>query len=176
MKKEKKETTIDVGGRLCGKDDVIELKKQCYFLSEENSCLKEIIGSLNRQIGGYKTANGNYKKQVAELKERVGHYKALDLEGDHLYEDKIAELDNAKKEIMRLQSVRNDVVPKKDYDELAEKLERKNAFIEQLQEKAQNLMIDNSKLQCKVNTNESVINEMEKTIEELRKPWWKKIF
>lgn len=176
MKKEKKETTIDDGGRLYGKDDVIELKKQCHFLSEENSCLKEIIGSLNRQIGGYKQSNANYKKQVAELKERVGHYKALDLEGDHLYEDKISELDNAKKEIMRLQSVRNDVVPKKDYDELAEKLERKNAFIEQLQEKAQNLMIDNSKLQGKVNTNESVINELEKTIEELRKPWWKKIF
>ena len=59
--------------------------------------LLEEIKSLKRKIGGYQTSNENYRKQVAELKERVEHYKALDLEGDQLYEKKIAELEEAKK-------------------------------------------------------------------------------
>ena len=98
------------------------------------------------------------------------------MEGDHLYEDKIAELDNAKEEIELLKAVRKDVVPKKDYDELVEKLESKNAFIGQLQEKVQGLMIDNSKLQCTISMNESITQELEEAVEELSKPWWKKIF
>lgn len=142
---------------------------------DNEELIKENI-SLKRHLGGYKTSNDNYKKQVEELKARVEHYKALDLEGDHLYEDKIAELDEAKKEIMRLQSMRNDVVPKKDYDELAKKLESKNSFIEQLQEKVQELRIDNFKLQEAIDVKEDYIKELEDNIEELSKPWWKRLF
>ena len=156
--------------------EIGEMEKTIQTIKGDNEALIMENLSLKRHLCGYKTSNNNYKKQVEELKARVAHYKALDLEGDHLYEDKIAELDDAMKEIERLKAVRDDVVPKKDYDELAEKLESKNAFIEQLQEKAQNLMIDNSKLQGTVNMNESLINELEETIDELSKPWWKKIF
>ena len=163
MKQKEKKFNVDE----C--NDVGILKGRIMFLESNMGC-------LSHQIGGYKTTNENYRKKVAELKERIEHYKELDLEGDHLYEDKIAELDNARKEIMRLQSVRNDVVPKKDYDELVEKIESKNAFIDQLQEKVQSLMIDNSKLQGTVSMNESVIKGLEETVDELSKPWWKKIF
>jgi DNA repair exonuclease SbcCD ATPase subunit len=171
-----KEIVIEYGGRSYGKAAIQDLLQRVDAMRTSGEEMGKEIASLKRQIGGLKTSNANYRKQVEQLKGLVEHYKALDLEGDHLYEDKIAELDNAKKEIMRLQSVRNDVVPKKNYDELAEKLEIKNAFIEQLQEKAQNLMIDNSKLQDTVNMKESVISELEETIDELSKPWWKKIF
>lgn len=142
---------------------------------DNEELIKENI-SLKRHLGGYKTSNDNYKKQVEELKARVEHYKALDLEGDGLYEAKIAELDEAKKEIMRLQSMRNDVVPKKDYEELVEKIESKNTFIEQLQERVQELMIDNSKLKESIDTKEDYIKELEDNIEELSKPWWKRLF
>ena len=155
---------------------ISDMEKTIQTIKGDNEeLIKENI-SLKRHLGGYKTSNDNYKKQVAELKERIEHYKALDLEGDHLYEDKIAELDNAKKEIERLKAVRNDVVPKKDYDEIVEKIESKNSFIEQLQEKVQGLMIDNSKLQSTVSMNESVIRELEEAVDELSKPWWKRIF
>lgn len=138
----------------------------------------EEITSLKRQIGGYKTANENYKKQVAELKERVEHYKALDLEGDRLYEDKIAELDDAKAEIERLRNMeeKENTVPKRDYDELEKSVEKKKAFIEQLQERVQELMIERSNLQRLVKTRDDAIKELEDTVDELSKPWWKKIF
>lgn len=126
--------------------------------------------ALCADLEHYKKVAAGLKGRNKQLSERVAHYKALDLEGDHLYEDKISELDNARKEIMRLQSVRNDVVPKKDYDELVEKIESKNSFIDQLQEKVQSLMIDNSNLQGTVSMNESVIKELEKTVDELSKP------
>lgn len=156
--------------------EISDMEKTIQTIKGDNEKLIKENISLKRHLGGYKTSNDNYKKQVAELKERIEHYKALDLEGDYLYEDKIAELDNAKKEIERLKAVRNDVVPKKDYDELVEKLESKNSFIGQLQEKVQGLMIDNSKLQCTISMNESITKELEEAVEELSKPWWKRIF
>lgn len=156
--------------------EISDMEKTIQTIKGDNEeLIKENI-SLKCHLGGYKTSNDNYKKQVEELKARVEHYKALDLEGDHLYEEKIAELDEAKKEIMRLQSMRNDVVPKKDYDELVEKIESKNTFIEQLQEKVQELMIDNFKLQEAIDVKEDYIKELEDNIEELSKPWWKRLF
>lgn len=156
--------------------EISDMEKTIQTIKGENEeLIKENI-SLKRHLGGYKTSNDNYKKQVEELKERLERYKYLDLEGDHLYEAKIAELDEAKKEIVRLQSMRNDVVPKKDYDELVEKLERKNGFIEQLQDKVQELMIDNSKLQESIDMKDDYIKELEDNIEELSKPWWKRLF
>ena len=150
-------------------EKIKDLEQRLAMVDADNSALCTELEHWKKVAAGLKGRN----KQLAE---RVAHYKALDLEGDHLYEDKIAELDNARKEIMRLQSVRNDVVPKKDYDELVEKIESKNSFIDQLQEKVQSLMIDNSNLQGTVNMNESVIKGLEETVDELSKPWWKKIF
>ena len=150
-------------------EKIKDLEERIALMDASDSALCADLEHWKKVAAGLKGRN----KQLAE---RVAHYKALDLEGDHLYEDKIAELDEAKKEIMRLQSVRNDVVPKKDYDELAEKLESKNAFVEQLQEKVHGLMVDNSELQVTVNMNKGVIKELEETICELSTPWWRKIF
>lgn len=154
----------------------VEIQSIIQTLKDDNVALMKENASLKRQIGGYKTANENYKKQVAELKERVEHYKALDLEGDRLYEDKIAELDDVKAEIERLRNAEENTVPKKDYDELSKSIEKKRAFIEQLQERVQALMIERSNLQCLVKTRDDAIEELEDTVDELSKPWWKKIF
>ena len=157
-------------------DKLKEMRGIIQTLKDDNVVLMKENASLKRQIGGYKTANENYKKQVAELKGCVGHYKALDLEGDHFYEDKIAELDEAKKEIERLKAVRNDVVPKKDYEELEKTLESKKVFIEQLQEKAHSLLVEKAGLERSLSMKEDVINDLKNEIIELSKPWWKKLF
>ena len=157
-------------------DKLKEMQGIIQTLKDDNVSLMKENASLKRQIGGYKTANENYKKQVAELKGRVGHYKALDLEGDHLYEDKIAELDDARKEIERLKAVRNDVVPKKDYDELEKTLESKKVFIERLQERVQTLSLEKATLESTITLHEGVIKDLEHVIDELSKPWWKKVF
>lgn len=150
-------------------EKIKDLEQRLAMVDADNSALCTELEHWKKVAAGLKGRN-------KQLTERIAHYKELDLEGDNLYEDKIAELDNARKEIMRLQSVRNDVVPKKDYDELVEKIESKISFIDQLQEKVQSLMIDNSNLQGTVNMNESVIKGLEETVDELSKPWWKKIF
>lgn len=59
----------------------------------------EEIVSLKRQIGGLKTSNANYRKQVEKLNGLVEHYKALDIEGDELYEKKIAECEELQKQL-----------------------------------------------------------------------------
>jgi predicted nuclease with TOPRIM domain len=75
-----------------------------------------------------------------------------------------------------LRNVEENTVPKKDYDELEKSVEKKKAFIEQLQERVQELMIERSNLQCSVKSKNNIIEELEETIDELSKPWWKKIF
>ena len=150
-------------------EKIKDLEQRLAMVDADNSALCTDLEHWKKVAAGLKGRN-------KQLSERLKHYKELDLDGDHLYEDKISELDNAKKEIIRLQSVSNDVVPKKDYDELVEKIEIKNTFIDQLQEKVKSLTIDNSNLQGTVSMNESVINELEETVDELSKPWWKKMF
>jgi chromosome segregation ATPase len=154
----------------------VEMQSIIQTLKDDNVALMKENASLKRQIGGYKTANENYKKQVAELKGRVGHYKALDLEGDHLYEDKIAELDDARKEIERLKAVRNNVVPKKDYEELEKTLESKKVFIERLQERVQTLSLEKATLESTISLQDGIIKDLEGEIEQMSKPWWKRLF
>ena len=132
--------------------------------------------ALAVELAHYKKVAAGLKGRNKQLAEQVEHYKNLDLEGDHLYEDKIAELDDARKEIERLKAVRNDVVPKKDYEELEKTLESKKAFIEQLQEKAHALLVEKAGLESSLSIKEDVINDLKNEIIELSKPWWEKLF
>lgn len=59
---------------------ISDMEKTIQTIKGDNEELIKENLSLKRHLGGYKTSNDNYKKQVAELKERVEHYKALDLE------------------------------------------------------------------------------------------------
>lgn len=153
-----------------------EMEKTIQTIKGDNEALIMENLSLKRHLCGYKTSNNNYKKQVEELKARVAHYKELDLEGDHLYEDKIAELDGAKKEIHYLRQERNDVVPKKDYEELEKTLERKKVFIEQLQERVQALSMEKATLESTISLQEGIVKDLEHEIDELSKPWWRRLF
>lgn len=180
MKNEKKETTIGVGGRLYGKDDIIELKKQCCILSDENSSLKERICSLNRQIGGYKQSNANYKKAVSDRDRANSRNKEA-------YDKKIIELEaryNDELEQFKKKHLAefNDYKRQRD-NELSTAVKQHEKVVAEKQKVADGLSQQVQELACKNRELESMalsdkeyINEMEITIEELRKPWWKKIF
>ena len=146
-----------------------DLEQRLALMDADNSALAVELAHYKKVAAGLKGRN----KQLAE---QVEHYKNLDLEGDRLYEDKIAELDDARKEIERLKAVRNDVVPKKDYDELEKTLERKKVFIEQLQERVQTISIEKATLEGTISLQDGIIKDLEGEIEQMSKPWWKRLF
>ena len=76
----------------------IEEKRKMEILRNDNESLAKTIDSLKRQIGGYKSSNNALRAKNEELKKRVEHYKKLDLESDELYEGKIAECEELRKE------------------------------------------------------------------------------
>jgi len=150
-------------------EKIKDLEERIAIMQADNSKLLSELEHWKRVASGAKGRN-------KQLSERIEHYKNLDLEGDHLYEDKIAELDDARKEIERLKAVRNDVVPKKDYEELEKTLESKKVFIERLQERVQTLSLEKATLESTITLHEGVIKDLEHIIDELSKPWWKKVF
>ena len=141
-----------------------DLEQRLALMDADNSALAVELAHYKKVAAGLKGRN----KQLAE---QVEHYKNLDLEGDHLYEDVITELDKAKKEINQLLKQICDVVPKKDYEELEKTLERKKVFIEQLQEKAHALLVEKAGLESSLSIKEDVINDLKNEIVELSKPW-----
>ena len=140
----------------------MEKEENIVSCGKKNLTQREIemqgeIVSLKRQIGGLKTSNVNYKKQVEKLKAEVERYKALDKEGDELYEGKIAEIEEIKK--------RHD-------GELKEKQRVTDGLSAQVRE----LIGKNREFETKISVNNEYIAELEATIEELEKPWWKRLF
>lgn len=115
--------------------------------------LKKKLSRLKSTIGGYKKANENYRKQISDLKKLAKHNRAVDVEGDHLYEKKLAELERAN-----------------------ETIRTKQAIIEAFEKKCDGLLAENKALLGKVASLNDVLAESEKTIFELRTPWWKRIF
>ena len=123
------------------------------ILRSDNVELAKTIESLKRQIGGYKTSNDGYRKKITELQERVEHYKHLDIEGDELYESKIAECDDLKAQ-----------------------LETKQGFIEQLQERMHEMSVIKAGLESEIAVKNATIQDMDAEIERISTPWWKKLF
>lgn len=140
------------------------------FMDADNSLLAEDLEHYKKVAAGLKGRN----KQLAE---RVKHYKQLDLEGDRLYEEKIAELEEAKKEIARLKRMPcADAMLQTKCIELEEQVEKKNAFIEQLQCNVQELKIQLGKSENTIESQKATIEELDEMVIELNKPWWRRIF
>ena len=115
-----------------------DLEERIAMMDADNSALCKDLEHWKKVAAGLKGRN----KQLAE---RVEHYKQLDLEGDELYEKKIAECDENDKVIEGLRCQVNDIA------------------------------IKNKEIEATVFAKQELIDEMELTIHELRKPWWKKI-
>lgn len=122
--------------------------------------LTKEVSHLRSQIGGFRKANDMYRKKIKELEKLAKHNRAVDIEGDHLYEENLAELEQTKKELGKC----------------ILKVEDKESVIEALQKKCSELLKTNKDLESRVAAFEELIDEAEETIAELRKPWWKRLF
>ena len=150
-------------------EKIKDLEERIAIMQADNSKLLSELEHWKKVAAGSKGRN-------KQLMERIEHYKNLDLEGDHLYEDKIAELDEVKKEINYLRQERSDVVPKKDYEELEKSFENKNEYIEKLQERVQVLSLEKATLESTISLQEGIVKDLEHEIDELSKPWWRRLF
>ena len=114
-------------------------------LEERIAIMQASDSELCADLEHWKKVAAGLKGRNKQLAERVEHYKQLDLEGDELYEKKIAECDEKDKVIDGLRCQVNDIA------------------------------IKNKEIEATVLAKQELIDEMELTIHELRKPWWKKI-
>ena len=120
-------------------EKIKDLEERIALMDADNSALAVDLAQLKKVAAGLKGRN----KQLAE---RIEHYRQLDLEGDALYEKKIAECDEKDKVIEGLRCQVNDIV------------------------------IKNKEFEATVFAKQELIDELELTIHELQKPWWKKVF
>jgi regulator of replication initiation timing len=130
-----------------------ENEKTVKMLIEDNTALMLELGSLKRQLGGLKTSNANYRKQVEKLKGLVEHYKGLDIEGDELYEKKIAECEELQKRLD---------VDSLTIKELRGQIASYNNQILEYKDRIVSLKEEN--------------NGLHDAIAYEQKPWWKKLF
>ena len=153
MEKKEKENVIEFGGRSYGKASIQEILQRCDLLVTDNVALMKVNKSLKFQLGGLKTSNANYRKQVEKLKGEVEHYKNLDIEGDELYEKKIAECEELQNSLKKANK-RNDGL-----------VQSITAYTNQCLE-----------YQDRISELKGEIEKLNETIEYEKMPWWKKIF
>ena len=118
------------------------------------------VSRLKSQIGGFKKANDMYRKKIKKLETQVKHNREVDVEGDYMYEEKLAELEKTKKEL----------------GEYILKVEDKEMKIEALQKNCSELLKTNKDLESHAEALKEALDEAERTVAELRKPWWKRLF
>jgi chromosome segregation ATPase len=157
-------------------EKIKDLEHRIELMNDGQSELVKQLEHFRNMASGYKGRNVQFQEEVKKLKEQVKHYKELDLEGNHLYEDKIKELEDAQREIQSLRNFRNDLAPIAKVKELEKSIENKNQFIEQLQKKVQELKIQLCDAESKNDSQKSIIEELEETVAEVSKPWWRRIF
>lgn len=124
---------------------------EAYKLSGEQMGYE--IKALKRQLGGLKTSNANYRKQVEQIKGQVEHYKCLYIEVDELYKKKIAECEKLQKQL----DMANLTI-----GELRGQIASYNNQILEYKDRISSLQEEN--------------NGLYDAIEYEQKPWWKKLF
>jgi chromosome segregation ATPase len=120
-------------------EKIKDLEERITMMDADNFALCSDLAHCKRVAAGLKGRN-------KQLSEQLQHYKELDLEGDELYEKKIAEC------------------------------AEKDNVIEGLRCQVNKIAVKNKELESTVFAKQKLIDELELTIQELRKPWWKKIF
>ena len=129
-----------------------KIEKTITILKADNVALMEENTSLKRQLGGLKTSNANYRRQVERLKQQLSHYKDVDVEGDELYEKKSAECDDLRK---RLNTAEITIV------ELREQISSYNTQVVDYQKEIAGL--------------QGEIENLHEIIRYEKTPWWKKL-
>lgn len=130
-----------------------EYQKKIKDLEERIAIMDATDSALCVDLEHWKKVAAGLKGSNKKLSERVEHYKKLDLEGDHLYEQSLVEIDNLK-----------------------EKIREKDNVIKGLQSQMQEIITQNTGLKSVLKEKNDLIDELRKNIVELKTPWWKKIF
>lgn len=133
-------------------------KENIESCGKKNQSAREIelegeIVSLKRQLGGLKTSNANYRKQVEQLKVQVEHYKGLYIDVDELYKKKIAE-----------------------FEELQKQLDMANLTIGELRGHIASCNNQILEYKDRIASLQEENNVLYDAIEYEQKPWWKKLF
>jgi chromosome segregation ATPase len=123
------------------------LEEVIAVMDANNSALAEDLEHWKKVAAGLKGRN-------KQLSERVEHYKQLDLEGDRLYEKRLAEIDVLKQGIKEKDVVING--PESQAKEMSDTLKKQASRIEELKG---DLSVAEANL------------EYYKSL-----PWWKKLF
>lgn len=74
---------------------VLEKDIEAYRKDGEKMC-NEIL-ELRRSVASYKSAKTVRKRRIEELERQVEHNRAVDVEGDHLYEEALETIESMKK-------------------------------------------------------------------------------
>ena len=123
-----------------------EYQKKIKDLEERIAMMDATDSALVADLEHWKRVAAGYKGNNRFLSKRIEHYKRLESEGNELYEKAL------------------------------EKIEEKNKIIIGLQSQVTELTKVNKGLNSWLNEKQDLIDELDKTIEELRTPWWRKIF
>ena len=115
-------------------------------LEERIALMDATDSALCTDLEHWKKVATGLKGRNKQLSEQLQHYKDLDLEGDGLYEKKIAEC------------------------------AEKDRVIEGLRCQVNDIAIKNKEFEATVFAKQELIDELELTIHELQKPWWKRMF
>lgn len=130
--------------------------------------VKDDDGKLRRSLASYKSAN-------TVLRRKLKRYKELEREADELYEQKIAELEEVRKELKEARNMRENTVPFTRMAELEQTIESKNAMIDSMKERLQSLLIEKAQLESTVESMNEERKALCDCISELRKPWWMRL-
>lgn len=123
-----------------------EYQKRIKDLEERIAMMDATDSALVVDLEHWKRVAAGYKGNNRFLSKRIEHYKKLESEGNELYEKAL------------------------------EKIEEKNKIIIGLQSQVSMLTRVNKELNNWLDEKQDLIYELDKTIEELRTPWWRKIF
>ena len=74
---------------------VLEKDIEAYRKDGEKMC-NEIL-ELRRSVASYKSAKTVRQRRIEELERQVEHNRAVDVEGDHLYEEALETIESMKK-------------------------------------------------------------------------------
>lgn len=78
------------------------LEKEIEAYRKDGEKLGEEILALRRSVASYKSARTVRERRIKELEKQVEHNRAVDVEGDHLYEEALSSVESMKKTIQGL--------------------------------------------------------------------------
>lgn len=118
------------------------------------------VSELEREVVTLKCTIGGYKSKNKQLSEKILKLKALNEEGDRMYEERLSEVEELKKRIA--ENSRSSALLRATGDELRKELDKRTE--------------ENLELQKENQRYKDTVDDLTNLPDNMKKPWWKKIF